>query len=1427
MILIYYIINNNKNDKNILNKKMSMQKKLYLYSLFIIINLTSLVHSQEETFIRCQDGVAVKDKDFCPNVMDCPDNLIKTNAYTCSIDDSFAPHSICPTDLECWDGQCVSKKNDLLNLCPSLVSCPPNLGVKCPDNSCVKTKEECPQYADCPKFLPIRCSNGDCRKSLSDCPSLIHCPDDNPILCNDGSCRHIKKQCEVPTEETTCDDKTMTRCSDGTCTNSKFLCPTMTTCPIGYEKCWDGNCAPKGSCLKKPAQDICDFKSNIVLCQYDFSCASEIDSCPTGIICPIEKPVKCWDNSCRDSIENCPEFQKCPSGLTECPDGSCAMEKCGTHIKCSDDAPYRCFDNTCRRNPEDCPEQPSCPKETPILCWDGRCLAERGECLSPSLCEIDPVKCPNGLCAKSAANCKEEMDCPSEFTRCKDGTCRKKLADCPDEECPVNLPFKCNNGFCMSDEKFCDKENGCPYNLPIKCKDGSCVESESKCPEKPTCEAGKKLCPDGSCLAQNVVCPSENGCPVDTPFRCANGECINLRKSSCSIPTCDASIPYKCFDGTCVLTVNYCPIERKISDNGNVICADGREAPSYDECKPLTICEEGEVRCNDGTCRQSKDECPKANTCPKGQVRCENGSCAEESNKCPAANGCPLIMPYKCPSSGLCVTDLDYCDTEGEGSESNGCPKERPVRCSKYNNCVANKEDCNDFESNCPSGTIMCPDGECSDSYEKCSDDNFCNEEKGKGVMCALEPDICAKSLGDCYNSLNCKIDTPFRCPNGDCKRYPSKLGGINGCQIGISCPNYKPYLCADGSCQEKSSFCKSYSSCTEDKPYLCNDKTCASSKQECEENHEKCPARSPMLCSNGNCGAGIYDCDESKCPSWNPYYCILGVCKSTPRDCQLIEIGFIFDENREVIDVIKNISTVCKSSEFICIDGSCRENPEQCPMYTGCVTSEAPYKCLNGGCASGPDKCEKENNITFFDCPEDTELCEDGVCRNNCSLVEYSGCPYDHPLMCPNGRCVTKTIECVGESACDSTEKPFRCIDGTCASSLAECKVAFREVGNTNVQISIFPKMEINSDIIIGPGNIVAGRISIPAESIKKTSDGSSAETQISLRSVVRSKIKDTYTTYNETRKDDLRLIYPYADESNNLSLSYQYAVLSSAIELKLLDPENTKIAGKILLTLLFDFPYKHTELENINQNKNETNEKYDNDIKSFSSLPLHYSRDVCLGKLNTKTRKWECTGLNFNVEEKNNLQLTGELNENGIYAVILHLKINDNKLKINENWIIAHLKILAITFVILLIIIAIAIYVFIRIYRYRVKYKGTKNVYKGFEMELADLQDKSIEGRQGQTLADVKEGIIYTDNVAFKSQIDNEARKKNTQLEKIFDGYTKKLRLLERNNALLKGQFESIKGEYNRLLEYKDNLKEGDKVQINVSESKLNDQM
>ena len=292
---------------------------------------------------------------------------------------------------------------------------------------------------------------------------------------------------------------------------------------------------------------------------------------------------------------------------------------------------------------------------------------------------------------------------------------------------------------------------------------------------------------------------------------------------------------------------------------------------------------------------------------------------------------------------------------------------------------------------------------------------------------------------------------------------------------------------------------------------------------------------------------------------------------------------------------------------------------------------------------------------------------------------------------------------------------------------------------------------------------------------------------------------------------------VYPYADPDSNYCLSYQYFVLSSAIEVTLKDPQNTQISGKVLLTLLFDFPYKHENLEKT-KSFEEEEENYEKTSR-YTTLPLSYSKDVCLGKLNKQTRKWECNKLNFNVEAKNNLQLTGEVNEEGIYAVVLALRMNDNKLYINENWFIANLKLLAFILLGILLFIGIAIYIFSRIYRYRQKYKGTKEIYKGFESELSDLQDKSVTGRQGQTYGDIKEGIIYTDNIAFKSQIDSDARRKNTQLEKIFDAYTKKLRLLERNNALLKGQYDSIKNEYNRLNNYKDTLKEGDKVKIEVN--------
>ena len=1367
--------------------------------------------------IICPEGFIETDMAYCPTIISCPEGLMKVNLYTCGYEQVFAPPSQCKLGRECWNGECVDSPDQISTVCPTHFSCPSTKYIyKCPDNSCVEDPKDCPDYNECPPFNPIRCGNGDCRKSLSDCPSLIRCPSSYPVICNDGSCHVIKNQCTLATTETTCPNRNMTRCSDGTCATSKNLCPTLPTCPIGYEKCYDGNCKIKGTCFPKDvvATSVCN-PNNEILCQFDFSCASNIASCPTGIICPKDKPVKCWDNSCKDSVENCPAFQNCPSGLKPCPDGSCGIGTCGTHITCSREAPYRCFDNTCRRNPEDCPEQPSCPSETPILCWDGRCLAERGECLSPSNCDkIAPVKCPDGLCSISSNTCKETFDCPSEFVRCKDGTCRKKLSHCPNAECPVNLPYKCKNGLCVTKEEHCDKDNGCPYYLPIKCKDGSCVENEGDCPEKPVCGEGKKLCPDGSCLSKKTVCPSVSGCPTDTPFRCANGECINLKKSSCSIPICDPSIPIKCFDGTCVLTTSSCPVERKIAEDGNITCADGTKASSYDECKPLIKCEIGEKRCDDGSCRTSKEFCPKAKTCPKGEIRCENGSCAPSNDTCPGPEGCKLENPYKCPKSGYCVKDPNECEEKQKKfDKSNGCPSEAPIKCPLTHKCVETEDKCGELDSSCPPGQIMCSDGFCSSKgFEECNEkEHYTNcGYDGKKKSCINEPDLCAKTVKDCYNSYNCKVGEPYRCPNGKCSKYPSKASGSEGCDVGLSCPNYRPALCADGNCVENNLFCKSYQGCSLDKPILCKDRSCVKTEEECNSpSHQKCPSQSPLLCSNGNCGAGIFDCNEGRCPAWVPYYCVIGNCTNIPRDCQKLDYNPATDQ--------RILSSICDEDEFLCLDGSCRKKPEDCPIYPGCVTNDKSFKCLDGGCAVNKDSCQKENNQTYFDCYEGTTLCVDGLCRENCSLVQYNGCPNEFPLLCPNGRCVSQKIECVGESACDSTEKPFRCIDGTCGASLSDCKTPFREVGDTNVILSVFPKMELSADLIIGPGNVLSGIVEIPSETITLKSDNSSAETSIAFRSIARSSLIDTYSEYDKTRVDDLKSIYPYADPDNNYTLSYQYTVLSTAVKVNLKEPDLTVISGRVLLTLLFDFPHLHEKLEktNIYDDEDEDYQK----TQRYTTLPLNYKKDVCLGKLNVETRKWECTGLNFNVEGKSNLQLTGEINEDGIYSVILHLRMNTNLLYIAENWFLAHLKLLTIIFIIILLLIGIAIYVFGRIYRYRQKYKGTKEVYEGFQNELYDLKGKSVTGRQGQTYADIREGLIYTDNIAFKAQTDGEARKRNHQLEKIFDAYTKKLRLLERNNALLKGQYDSIKKEYNRLNDYKDTLEEGDQVKVQVN--------
>lgn len=79
-----------------------------------------------------------------------------------------------------------------------------------------------------------------------------------------------------------------------------------------------------------------------------------------------------------------------------------------------------------------------------------------------------------------------------------------------------------------------------------------------------------------------------NGCPLESPMKCASGLCINPNVTSCNIGNCPASAPIKCLDGLCVKSSSYCLISLPESVNyclkdknaialGNVVpCADGR-----------------------------------------------------------------------------------------------------------------------------------------------------------------------------------------------------------------------------------------------------------------------------------------------------------------------------------------------------------------------------------------------------------------------------------------------------------------------------------------------------------------------------------------------------------------------------------------------------------------------------------------------------------------------------------------------------------------------------------------------------------------------------------------------------------------------------------------------------------------------------------
>ena len=111
-------------------------------------------------------------------------------------------------------------------------------------------------------------------------------------------------------------------------------------------------------------------------------------------------------------------------------------------------------------------------------------------------------------------------------------------------------------------------------------------------------------------------------------------------------------------------------------------------------------------------------------------------------------------------------------------------------------------------------------------------------------------------------------------------------------------------------------------------------------------------------------------------------------------------------------------------------------------------------------------------------------------------------------------------------------------------------------------------------------------------------------------------------------------------------------------------------------------------------------------------------------------------------------------------------------------------------------------------RVFRYRGKYKTTVEHFKNLELEMNNLQERSTD-IIGQTIGDTREGVIFTDNPAYKMKNEFGQNQRTVQLERLYDNYTKRLKTLEMNNKKLSDNLENIKNEYERLAKVKEEMK------------------
>ncbi len=335
-------------------------------------------------------------------------------------------------------------------------------------------------------------------------------------------------------------------------------------------------------------------------------------------------------------------------------------------------------------------------------------------------CEIvDPAKRRPSQPVSNDPNVEQGVS----FVLCFGDDCQ---GGCPPNKrlCPGDL--QCCSA-CTEDGKCANNEQGCPVKTPYECADGCCDE---RCPYHVLNQSGAYCeCPDGTQRCGNVcipndrvccdeqVCPSGDTCSSDGVGPCCSSQCNSNGNGGNSGVGCGK-------DGaSCGMSPTGVPM---VCQDGFCILA------MFKKCFVSTDCPGGYLCGSTGTCEPEETEPPE--DLPPG----------DEGDACGNGAGCT-----SCKDGLVCVgATFGQCDGTCE-EEVDECDENDP----KWQACKGSKETCSadilyypDPDNPCE---CYCPDcgyssGTCMGN---CPDDGICMPCGGGGELCACcKPgEVCMK----------------------------------------------------------------------------------------------------------------------------------------------------------------------------------------------------------------------------------------------------------------------------------------------------------------------------------------------------------------------------------------------------------------------------------------------------------------------------------------------------------------------------------------------------------------------------------------------------------------------------------------------------------------------------------------------------------